>query len=340
MKHLRVLQFLLALTTATLALPAVGASSVCAQSSGGSFGGGSFGGGGGGGSYGGGGGGSYGGSSYGGGSYSGGGGEMSLGSAVCMLVILLLIWGATTGLKHAFGNPVGSTPSAHSPRWQGMDVTMMQVAIDWRARAQVQAELDRLARSGMTGTPAGLAKLCREAASALRQTELAWLYARAKNYKPMSPPVAEGEFRALATDARSRFRHEVVRAADGELSSQDGPDVQAKSEEGEGIVVVSIIVAARFDLFDLTDDADARQIGRALDGLSNIQPNQLVALEVIWSPAEEDDRMSSAELQMLYPELRRLNEETVAGRIFCGYCSAPFAAELSTCPHCGAPHQA
>ena len=61
------------------------------------------------------------------------------------------------------------------------------------------------------------------------------------------------------------------------------------------------------------------------------------ALEVIWTPSTENDRMSSAELEVLYPELRRMDENTVIGRVFCGYCAQPFPAEILRCPSCGAP---
>lgn len=43
---------------------------------------------------------------------------------------------------------------------------------------------------------------------------------------------------------------------------------------------------------------------------------------------------------VVYPELRCLDEEIVAGRIFHDICSAPYAAELNVCPHCGASQQA
>jgi len=35
--------------------------------------------------------------------------------------------------------------------------------------------------------------------------------------------------------------------------------------------------------------------------------------------------------------LRLIDPESIAGRIFCSYCQGPFAMELLNCPHCGAP---
>ena len=63
-------------------------------------------------------------------------------------------------------------------------------------------------------------------------------------------------------------------------------------------------------------------------------------MEVIWSPAEELDRMSSLELEAKYPELQRLDDAAALGRVACGYCRAPFPGDLAQCPACGAPRSA
>jgi uncharacterized membrane protein len=111
----------------------------------------------------------------------------------------------------------------------------------------------------------------------------------------------------------------------------------AKREEGQGVVVVTVIVAARGEIPDIAHAAYAEHIRKLIRVLGGLGARRLVALEVIWSPAAEDDRMSTAELEVLYPELRRIDERSIAGRIFCGYCAYPFPAELHECPHCGAP---
>ena len=112
--------------------------------------------------------------------------------------------------------------------------------------------------------------------------------------------------------------------------------MRARAEEGEGTVVVTIVLASRRPMqgFHL---ADAAQVRAALSDRGALQGAQLVALEVIWSPAAENDRMSTAELEAVYPELKLIDPNSIAGRIFCTYCNGPFAAELISCPHCGAP---
>lgn len=331
---------------ATLALP------VLAQSTGGSFGGGSFGGGGGGGggSYGGGGGswggssGSYGGGYGGGYSRRGGGGSLPCTCSVPLFIIFVVIIIAGQAMKRrsaGLGGGLGGSTyrPAHGARgWGQVDISAIQLGIDWRARRDLQAHLERLARSGQTATQAGLANLLRETVLSLRRAELSWLYAAIANYHPMSAASAEGIFRQLGVDARSRFRQEVVRNVDGMKSEQQAAEMRARSEEGEGVVVVTLIVAARREILDVHQTDDAHKIKTLLDDMVAIaNPSMLVAMEVIWSPAAENDRMSTAELETLYPHLKKIDERSIAGRIFCQYCRGPFAAELLKCPHCGAP---
>src|SRR5690606_19039454 len=177
-----------------------------------------------------------------------------------------------------------------------------------------------------------------ETVLALRRAEMSWLYAAVANYHPMSAASAEGIFRQLGVDARSRFRHELVRNVDGHKTEMQAPELRARPEEGEGVVVVTLIVAARREIVDVHQVQDARRLKTLLDDIVAVaNPNMLVAMEVIWSPAAENDRMSTAELETLYPHLKKIDENSIAGRIFCSYCRGPFAAELLKCPHCGAP---
>ncbi len=315
---------------ATLAL----ASTVSAQATGGSFGGGDFGGGGsdfGGGS-----------SDFGGGSsdFGGGGGGFSSAAAHPVRTLFMIFIGlAIAGVRFYVRQQRRSGSLGHGARgWSQVDISALQLAIDWRARRELQSKLEQLAKSGQTSSRNGLATLLRETVVSLRRAELSWLYAAVANYHPMSAASAEGIFRQLGVDARSRFRRELVRNADGHRSEQDAGQMQARSEEGEGVVVVTLIVAARREIVDVLQADDASRIRGLLDNVIGVaNPQLLVAMEVVWSPAAENDRMSTAELESLYPHLKKLDERSIAGRVFCEYCRGPFAAELLKCTHCGAP---
>jgi len=357
---------LLSVCLFSITLPAL------AQTTGGSFGGGDFSGGGGGGSdwgsssggsdwsssgsdWGSGGGysGGYGGS-YGGG---GGGGGMGCGGLCCtgfivgIVVIIMLIQqrrqgGMYQGPPGGMGGP-GFNPMAPPMGGGGgymgpnaMYVTQISIGIDWRARAQLQQVLMQLAQRGDTGSPQGLASLLSETVLNLRRNEMSWLYAMYKDAGGHAPQNAQGVFQQLANEARSRFKSELVRGAGGQAANVvDAPGMVARADEGKGTVVVTIVLATRRPVQGFMQP-DAAQIRNALADRGTINAQQMVALEVVWSPAAENDRMSTAELEQFYPEMLLIDPNSIAGRVFCAYCNGPFPAELLNCPHCGAPAEA
>lgn len=349
------------------ALPAI------AQSTGGSFGGGDFSGGGGGGgsdwgSSGGGGsdwsssgsdwgssGGSYG--TYGGGSgySSSGGGGMGCGGFCCtgfivaiVIVIMVLQQRRQGGGMYQGPAPIGGgfSPMGGAPQSGGymgpnaMYVTQLSIGLDWRARAQLQQTLMQLAQRGDTGSPQGLASMLSETVLNLRRNEMAWLYTAYKDGGGHAPQQAQAAFQQMANDARSRFRTELVRGAAGQAANVvDAPGMAARADEGKGTVVVTIVLVTRRPVQAMMAP-DAGQIRNALADRGTINGQQMVALEVIWSPAAENDRMSTAELEQFYPDMKLIDPNSIAGRVFCAYCNGPFPAELLTCPHCGAPAEA
>ena len=133
-------------------------------------------------------------------------------------------------------------------------------------------------------------------------------------------------------------RRAELEAAGATVLEGDAGELSAKSREGPGVVLVTVVVAARRELTDVGREQNAHEVFDLLAELDALTADQLVAFEVIWSPAAEDDRMSTAELEALYPEVSRLDEVTVGGRVFCEYCGGPYPDELRACAHCGAPN--
>lgn len=223
-------------------------------------------------------------------------------------------------------------------RTERMDVSVLQIAMDWRVRSFVQLELERMARSGDTASDAGLARLLRNVALLLRRCESAWRYAHVRNMTPTDDPeAAEQVFRSAVADARTRFRHEIVRSFAGSRTETAGPAKFDRQADGEGFVVVTLAVATWREITDVLQVSDLASLRDLLQQYVGIDGSTMGALEVVWSPAKEDDRMSSAELETLYPELQPIQGPCL-GKTFCDHCGGPFAKELAACPHCGAPN--
>jgi Protein of unknown function (DUF1517) len=104
--------------------------------------------------------------------------------------------------------------------------------------------------------------------------------------------------------------------------------VFARPIEGKGLIVISLLLG-------YTHKIPLRRawthLDQALRLLRTSPPVQM--LEVVWSPSEENDRLSSAELEVLYPELVPLDARL--GRASCQSCAAVYALELEKCPSCG-----
>ena len=105
-----------------------------------------------------------------------------------------------------------------------------------------------------------------------------------------------------------------------------------------GLILVSIVIATRSELFTVSQIGDGEDLRKALESASNRAASDLVAIEIVWQPSEDEDRMSSMELEAKYPRPDVIPiANALVGKTFCTYCSGPFPGELVSCPHCGAP---
>ena len=212
-------------------------------------------------------------------------------------------------------------------------VSVARVAVDARARRFVQGRLDELAKTADTRSTAGLSALLRAGSNALIASRLAWIYVSAQTRTPETPEAAREHHKRITDDARARFRHELVRHAEGKKTVEDAPLLSAREHEGEGTVVVTIVVAATAKLPRGGETAEAADA--LLAGFATLGASEIKAVEIVWSPAAETDRMSTDELETHYPDLTKIT--AVGGRVFCAHCGGPHTAELAKCPHCGAP---
>lgn len=222
----------------------------------------------------------------------------------------------------------GGIPRGRPRRASGgsCEIRRISLAFDWTERARIQQALERMAGKYDMGSASGMHGAASEAAQLLVGALPSARYGMFQRYLE-SQSRAERRFFDLAQDLKSRFRHDTRRGG--------RRDFEAKAEEGQGLVVVSFVVGATRHLGPMSASLDRGAIARLLQAAVRISPRELVALEVVWSPSAENDRMSSLELETVYPELVPLDSGSLGG-ISCGYCGAIHAAELPKCPACGA----
>ena len=191
-----------------------------------------------------------------------------------------------------------------------IDVSVLMLGLDADARAEVQQAMNEIAASGDTSQPEGLVQMLREVVSLLRGLEPQWTHLGAISAAPVAAEEAEARFVQAATDARSRFDTEVVRNAHGEITRRKAP--KRRPSNRPSVVVVSLIVAAGRELADVSDPRDLTSFGLALDSVASLTADELVALEVVWAPADENDRPPLEEIERKHPELVRLGASGVA----------------------------
>lgn len=258
---------------------------------------------------------------------------LATGGVVFGLGAALTLWLTRSGASSS--RPVHRAPATYRPPvaagHPGVEVRRVSVAFDWSARAYIQQTLDGVAATVDTNTPQGLHAAAGAARDALAGAHKGARYGSFQGWA-LDPARGQQVFGQLADALRGRYTVESVNNA----RRVAAPKMTARVEEGAGLVVVTVLVAVKGPLPPLPPVMSLPSLMAALDGLVPPRADLLAALEVVWSPAAPDDRMSSAELEVLYPELLRLDAAEALGRRVCGSCHAVYAGELGRCPACGA----
>jgi hypothetical protein len=210
-------------------------------------------------------------------------------------------------------------------------LTRLSVGYGPEARALLQRGLVEIAQGGEARSRAGRHGAARRVADLMRAHAASARYAMLS-----SDPVrgAEGPAALARTsqDLRARFRVDTV----GRVRSAAPEGLAARPEDGPGLVVVSLVLGARSGGPPSHALRTTNDVAHVLDTMIP-HAEDLVGLEVVWSPSEEADRLSSYELEALYPELARLDDARDVGAMRCEACGGGFSRELRACPHCGKP---
>lgn len=182
-------------------------------------------------------------------------------------------------------------------------VTVSKVQVGLLAEAkELQKELNDLAQRADTGTSAGRGMVLQEATLALLRHPEYWVYGKTEaNVSQMD--AAESQFNRFALSERSKYSEET-------LSNVEGQSRREQSEAGSGeapaeYIVVTILAGVQGKL-DLPKTNGADDIRQALRQLGSTGSENLLAVEVIWTPQAEDDTLSNDDLLAAYPDLNRL----------------------------------
>lgn len=184
------------------------------------------------------------------------------------------------------------------------DVQAIVIGLDARARREVQGAMRAIATTGDSGTRRGRHRMLREALEVLSGAEDRWTHGHAEGGGLRAAEDAKRQFTELAHRARSRFDVEVIRNTGGAITTRPAPELPVSDEPG--VVLVTVVVASQREIPDVARPTDRASLRAGLEALRAIGEDELIAMEVVWSPAEEADRVSAAQLEERHPEIRRL----------------------------------
>jgi uncharacterized membrane protein len=173
-----------------------------------------------------------------------------------------------------------------------------------RSAREIQQRLARFAAEGDTSSESGLAQLLHQTALELLRQKHSIRYALLDASGPMSLTNGETKMNAASLAERSRFQVERVRGADGTIRKADSATTE--SQEALEYLVVTTILATRKPVLQTKDLGDPQKVEAVLSELGAVPADALLGLEVIWTPADPDDALTTNDLLTNYPELRSL----------------------------------
>jgi uncharacterized membrane protein len=193
-----------------------------------------------------------------------------------------------------------------------VSVTRLQVGLLAQARG-LQSELNHIAETADTNSPAGRAEVLQEASLALLRHPEYWVYAGGGTQQAKLNS-AESQFNRLALAERSKFSEETLSNVNNQLKSAltkdaltpvgeiDNPTDLITSGPGEYIIVT--LLAATLGKFEIPAINSADDLRQALRQIGSIPSDQLLAIELLWTPQAEGDTLTTDDLFAEYADLK------------------------------------
>lgn len=253
---------------------------------------------------------------YGGGYYPGGGfgfpfilpfvGFGGVGGLFGIFVTIAIVNFIVRSFREAgFGSDSGADTYSSNPT---VSVARLQVGLLAAARG-LQTDLTRLAETSDTSSSAGLTKILQETTLSLLRHPEYWAYADidADQTRLMS---AEQAFNQLAIAERSKFTRESLSNVNAQISeAKANPALNSSGElsltEAPGEYIVATVLVASQGRIDLPKTINSTEdVRRAINTIGAISSEQLMAVEVLWTPQVSGETLSADELIAEYPNLQ------------------------------------
>ncbi|ALF55998.1 membrane protein [Nostoc piscinale CENA21] len=193
-----------------------------------------------------------------------------------------------------------------------VSVTRVQVGLLAQAR-DLQPALNKIAELADTNSPEGRAAVVQETSLALLRHPEYWVYGGGGTQQAKLNS-AESQFNRLALAERSKFSEETLSNVNNQLKAVLAKEALPASDEldnptrliteGPGEYIIVTLLAATLGKFEIPAINSADDLRQALRQMGSIPGEQLLAIEVLWTPQAEGDTLTSDDLLAEYPDLK------------------------------------
>lgn len=184
---------------------------------------------------------------------------------------------------------------------QPISVVKMQVGLLGSAR-KLKANLERIADRADTSSEDGLHYVLQETVLALLRNPDYCIYGAASSASARGLDGGEAKFNEISMEERGKIKEETLVNYGGRSRRSSGAGYNGGMSD---LMVVTIIVAAEASV-KLPKVRSRDELKEALNKLGALRSDQVMAVEVLWTPEDESDHYNKDDLYMDYPELNTL----------------------------------
>lgn len=181
-------------------------------------------------------------------------------------------------------------------------VLKLQVGLLGLGRS-LQKDLNRIAEVADTSTPEGLSFVLTETTLALLRHPSYCISAYSSVDVKRSMEEGENRFNQLSIEERGKFDEETLVNVNN-IRRKSSTSQRANGFSNE-YIVVTILVAAE-GVYKLPTINGSGDLKEALQKIASIPSSRTLAVEILWTPQNENDTLSERELLEDYPLLRPL----------------------------------
>lgn len=225
------------------------------------------------------------------------GGGFGGGGLIAILGIGLLAF----VLFQAFGDNLEDEPGSGNGT-----VIKLSVALNGSARS-LQKELERVGKRADTTSSEGLHYVLQETVLALLRHPEYCEYATSSKKNVRSLDDAEESFNEASMEERGKYKEETFSNMGGRTKNETGQGKWSSENKGPGddLIVVTIL-AATDGAVNLQKVNNNETLRAALNKLGGVRSDQVLAVEVIWTPGDDSDSYSRDEMMMEFPQMSTL----------------------------------